>query len=330
MNGEKSPLISIIVPSFNEEKNIRRCLDSILNQTFKVFEVICVDDNSTDSTFEIIKEYSVKDSRIKPFKNPGKGVSSARNFGIENSVGDYIGFVDSDDFIQPQMYEFLLRAINENECKVAVCRYEKTSEFIEKSFEYNCRECKSEEFINFYDKDFVAKNELTLTSACMKLIKKDLALKCDKFEKYKIGEDTIYCADLWINAGKIFLVDSPLYCYYTNLESVSYTEVWHEKWFDLIETRFIAYEKFKSLENSLTSSFYLEAGMKLLLSYRFNTKGTQNEKKFKKPIKNYFKKYIGIYLKCADISSKNKLFVFVFYLFPFLYEMFRKMTDNTL
>lgn len=330
MNGEKSPLISIIVPSFNEEKNIRRCLDSILNQTFKNFEVICVDDNSTDSTFEIIKEYSVKDSRIKPFKNPDKGVSSARNFGIENSVGDYIGFVDSDDFIQPQMYEFLFRSINENGCKLAVCRYEKTSEFIEKSFEYSCRECYSEEFINFYDMDFVAKNELTLTSACMKLIKKELALKCDKFEKYKIGEDTIYCADLWINAGKIFLVDSPLYCYYTNLESVSYTEVWHEKWFDLIETRFIAYEKFKDLKNSLTSSFYLERGMKLLLSYRFNIKGTENENKFKKPIKNYFKKYIKIYLKCADISFKNKLFVFVFFLFPFLYEMFRKMTDNTL
>ena len=330
MNGEKSPLISIIVPSFNEEKNISRCLDSILNQTLNDFEVICVDDNSTDSTFEIIKEYSVKDNRIKAYKNPHKGVSSARNFGISKAEGLYIGFVDSDDFIQPQMYEFLYRAIKENECKLAVCRYEKTSEFIKKSFEYNCRECKSEEFVNFYDMDFVSKNELTLTSACMKLIEKDFLSDCENFKKYKIGEDTIFCADLWIKAGKIFLVDSPLYCYYTNLESVSYTEVWHEKWFDLIETRFIAYEKFKNLKNSVTATFYLERGMKLLLSYRFNTKGTPNEKKFKKPIKNYFKKYIKIYLKCADISFKNKLFVFVFYLFPFLYEMFRKMTDSTL
>lgn len=330
MNIEKNPSISIIVPSFNEEKNIRHCLDSILNQTFKDFEVICVDDNSTDSTFEIIKEYSVKDNRIKPFKNPGKGVSSARNFGIENSNGVYLGFVDSDDFIQPQMYEFLLRAVLENSCKIAVCRYEKTSEFVVKSFEYSCRECQSEEFISFGDMDFVSKNELTLTSACMKLINKDFLSGCEKFKKYKIGEDTIFCADLWTKAGKIFLVDSPLYCYYTNLESVSYTEVWHEKWFDLIETRFIAYGKFKDLNNSLTSSFYLERGMKLLLSYRFNIKGTENENKFKKPIKNYFKKYIKIYLKCSDISSKNKLFVFVFCLFPFLYEIFRKMTDNTL
>lgn len=330
MNGEKSPIISIIVPSFNEEKNIARCLDSILDQTYKNFEVICVDDNSTDSTFDIIKEYSLKDNRIKPFKNPGKGVSSARNFGIENSSGEYLGFVDSDDFIQPQMYEFLTRAIDENRCEIAVCRYEKTSELNKKIFEYNCRECFAEEFVNFYDADFVAKNELTLTSACMKLISRELIKKSEKFLKYKIGEDTIFCADIWTQTDKVFLVDSPLYCYYTNLESVSYTEVWHEKWFDLIETRFIAYEKFRTLKNPLASSFYLERGMKLLLSYRFNIKGTENEKKFKKPIKNYFKKYFKVYLKSSDISIKNKIFVSVFRFFPFLYTAFRKMTDNTL
>ncbi len=330
MNGEKSPIISIIVPSFNEEKNISRCLDSILDQTYKNFEVICVDDNSTDSTFDIIKEYSLKDNRIKPFKNPGKGVSSARNFGIENSSGEYLGFVDSDDFIQPQMYEFLLRAIDENRCEIAVCRYEKTSELNKKFFEYNCRECFAEEFINFYDADFVAKNELTLTSACMKLIRRELIKKSEKFLTYKIGEDTIFCADIWTKTEKVFLVDCPLYCYYTNLESVSYTEVWHEKWFDLIETRFIAYEKFRTLKNLLASSFYLERGIKLLLSYRFNIKGTENEKKFKKPIKNYFKKYFKVYLKSSDISIKNKIFVSVFRFFPFLYTVFRKMTDNTL
>lgn len=330
MNGEKNPVISVIVPSFNEEKHISRCLDSILNQTFTDFEVLCVDDNSTDSTFDIIKEYSLRDSRIKPLKNPGKGVSSARNFGLENSCGDYISFIDSDDFIQPQMYEFLLRAILENNCEMSVCRYEKTSEFISKNFNYNSRECFAEEFVNFYDIDFVSRNELTLTSACMKLIKKDLLKKCEKFLKYRIGEDTIFCADLWTKTDKIFLIDLPLYCYFTNTESVSYTEIWHEKWFDLIETRFIAFEKFKALNNTLTSSFYLEKGMKLLLSYRFNIKGTPSEEKFIKPIKNYFKKYISVYLKCNDISLKNKLFVILFFFFPFLYTAFRKMTDSTL
>lgn len=330
MNGEKNPVISIIVPSFNEEKHIARCLDSILDQTFTDFEVLCVDDNSTDNTFEIIKEYSKKDNRVKPYKNPDKGVSSARNFGIENASGDYIGFVDSDDFIQPQMYEFLLRAVEENNCEMAVCRYEKTSEFISKNFNYSSRECFAEEFISFNDAEFVTKNELSLTGVWSKLFKKDLILKSNKFQNFRIGEDTIFCADLWTKTDKIFLVDLPLYCYFTNTESVSYTEIWHEKWFDLIETRFIAFEKFKALKTSLTSSFYLEKGMKLLLSYRFNIKGTPNEEKFKKPIKNYFKKYISVYLKCSDISLKNKLFVTLFFFFPFLYTAFRKMTDSTL
>lgn len=330
MSGKKKTVISIIVPSFNEEKHISRCLDSILNQTFTDFEILCVDDNSTDSTFDIIKEYSVKDSRVKPLKNPAKGVSSARNFGIENASGDYIGFVDSDDFIQPQMYEFLLKAIQENNCEMSVCRYDKLSEFEEKIFDYNSRECFTEEFIHFSDADFTSKKELSLTGVWTKLINKDLISKCDKFQNFRIGEDTIFCADLWTKTGRIFLVDLPLYCYYTNTESVSYTEVWHEKWFDLIETRFIAFEKFKALKNKFTSSFYLERGMKLLLSYRFNIKGTENEKKFKKPIKNYFKKYIYVYLKCNDISLKNKLFVSLFFIFPFLYEAFRKMTDSTL
>ena len=117
-----APKISIIIPSFNEEKNISRCLDSVLNQTFTDFEVLCVDDGSTDKTYEIIEAYSKKDSRIIPLKNPNKGVSSARNFGIDNSNGEYIGFVDSDDFIQPQMYEFLYRAVTENNCDFSVCR----------------------------------------------------------------------------------------------------------------------------------------------------------------------------------------------------------------
>ena len=117
-----SPKISIIIPSYNEEKNISRCLDSVMNQTFSDFEVLCVDDGSNDKTYDIIKKYSEKDSRIIPMKNPYKGVSSARNFGIENAKGDYIGFVDSDDFIQPQMYEFLYKAVTENNCDFSVCR----------------------------------------------------------------------------------------------------------------------------------------------------------------------------------------------------------------
>ena len=301
-----SPKISIIIPSYNEEKNISRCLDSVMNQTFSDFEVLCVDDGSNDKTYDIIKKYSEKDSRIIPMKNPNKGVSSARNFGIENAKGDYIGFVDSDDFIQPQMYEFLYKAVTENNCEFSVCRYKKTSEFIQKKFEYKTDTFKPENFISL--KKFL--NDI-------------------KFKNYKIGEDTVFNSEIYSKAEKFIFIDAELYIYFNNTKSVSFTELWHEKWFDLLETRFISYDLLKE-KNKILSAFYLERGMKFLLSYRFNLKGSPNENKFKKPIKKYFKKYYMAFMKCENISLKNKISVPIFFLFPFLYNKFRKMTDKTL
>lgn len=322
------PKISIIIPSYNEEKNISRCLESVLNQTFTDFEVLCVDDGSTDKTFDIIKKYSEKDSRIIPLKNPEKGVSSARNFGIDKSKGEYIGFVDSDDFIQPQMYEFLYRALTENNCDFSVCRYEKTSEIKEKTFEYKAENFLPEIFISFTDAEYNLNNELIFSSACTKLISKKFLNKT-RFEKFKIGEDTVFNSELYSKSNNSVFVNSELYTYYVNTESVSFTELWHEKWFDLLETRFISYDLLKS-KNKILSSFYLERGMKCLLSYRFNIKGTENEKKFKKPLKKYFRKYIMSFMKCKNISMKNKLTIPVFFLIPVLYKLFRKMTDKTL
>ena len=322
------PKISIIIPSYNEEKNISRCLESVLNQTFTDFEVLCVDDGSTDKTFDIIKKYSEKDGRIIPLKNPEKGVSSARNFGIDNSKGEYIGFVDSDDFIQPQMYEFLYRALTENNCDFSVCRYGKTSEIKEKTFEYKVENFSPENFISFTDSDFTLNNELIFSSACTKLISKKFLNKT-RFKKFKIGEDTVFNSELYSKSNNSVFVNSELYTYYVNTESVSFTELWHEKWFDLLETRFISYDLLNR-KNEVLSSFYLERGMKFLLSYRFNLKDSPNEKNFKKPLKKYFRKYIMSFMKCKNISMKNKLTIPVFFLIPPLYKLLRKMTDKTL
>lgn len=323
-----SPIISIIIPSYNEEKNISRCLDSILNQTFSDFEVLCVDDGSNDNTFDIIKEYSKKDNRIIPMKNPGKGVSSARNFGIDNANGNYIGFVDSDDFIQPQMYEFLYRAIIENKCDFSVCRYKKTNELIKKIFEYKTEKFIPENFVSFNDSEFTINNELVFSAIWTKLISKEF-LKNIKFNNFRIGEDTVFNSQLCSKDYKAIFVDAELYNYYINTQSVSFTELWHEKWFDLLETRFISYDLLKN-KNKLLAAFYLERGMKFLLSYRFNLKGSPNENKFKNPIKNYFKKYYMPFMKCENISLKNKISVPIFFLFPFFYNKFRKLTDKTL
>lgn len=317
------PEISIIVPAFNEEKNISRCLDSILNQTFSDFEIICVDDNSTDKTYDIICEYSEKDSRVKAFKDPGKGVSSARNFGLDNANGNYIAFVDSDDFIQPQMYEYLYKAVKENDCEMSVCGYERVKEFEEKKFEYNCRECTCDEFISFSDTNYVIDNEMKVSSVCMKLIKKDI-INSLRFENYALGEDTVFCSNLWVRANKVFFVDLPLYCYFINSESVTHISYHEKKRIDLIKTRLIAYENYLNYKNKNIAHFFLEKGISQINYYRFFSKGTETEKFYKCETKKFHKKYIKDFLKSDFINSKTKMFYLFFYYCPLLYKYYRK------
>lgn len=117
------PLISIVVPVYKVEKYLRKCVESILAQTYTKIEVILVDDGSADNSPAICDEYACKDSRVKVIHKKNSGVSDARNEGLNVARGDYIGFVDSDDWIEPRMYEVLLDKIRSSDADVAVCDY---------------------------------------------------------------------------------------------------------------------------------------------------------------------------------------------------------------
>lgn len=115
------PELSIIVPVYKVEKYLPRCIDSILAQTFGDFELILIDDGSPDGCGRICDEYAQKDKRIVVIHQKNMGVSAARNAGLDIARGRYIGFVDSDDWIEPQMYEVMMDAIRENGADMAVC-----------------------------------------------------------------------------------------------------------------------------------------------------------------------------------------------------------------
>ena len=104
------PKVSVIIPVYNTEKYLRRCFDSVVNQTLSDIEIICINDCSTDNSLEILQEYASKDKRIKliDFK-VNKGAAIARNIGIDAATGEYIGFVDSDDFVDLDFYEKLYK-----------------------------------------------------------------------------------------------------------------------------------------------------------------------------------------------------------------------------
>lgn len=115
--------ISIIVPIYKVEIYLRKCVDSIVNQTYKNIEILLIDDGSPDNCGIICDEYAKKDERIKVIHKKNGGLSDARNYGIEASSGDYIMFVDSDDYISKDMCEILLKKALENNADIVSCNF---------------------------------------------------------------------------------------------------------------------------------------------------------------------------------------------------------------
>ena len=119
----KNVKISIIVPVYKVEKYLDKCVNSIVGQTYKNLEIILVDDGSPDNCPAMCDEWAQKDSRIKVIHKKNGGLSSARNAGLDACTGDYIGFVDSDDWIEPDMYEYLLNIGMKNNADVSRCEF---------------------------------------------------------------------------------------------------------------------------------------------------------------------------------------------------------------
>lgn len=117
----ETPLISILVPVYNVEKYLAECIDSITNQTYKNIEIILVDDGSTDNSGAMCDEYAKKDSRIKVIHQENQGLATVRNVSVAAATGDYIGFVDSDDFVSHDMYEGLISVAENKNADIIVC-----------------------------------------------------------------------------------------------------------------------------------------------------------------------------------------------------------------
>ena len=117
------PKVSVIIPVYNVEKYLRECLDSVVNQTLKDIEIICVDDGSTDNSLEILNEYAQKDNRIQIFTQENQGAGAARNKGLEIAKGEYLYFLDSDDYIDYHCLESLYKSAFENNADIAMCKH---------------------------------------------------------------------------------------------------------------------------------------------------------------------------------------------------------------
>ena len=181
--------ISVIVPIYNVEQYLRKCIDSIINQTYKNLEIILVDDESPDNCGQICDDYAKKDTRIKVIHKKNGGLSDARNEGIKKATGKYLSFIDSDDYIEENMIGNLYKSIIENDSDISTC-----AKIIEYSNKKIIKNNKSNFCINNNEamKRMLTFDEID-TSACDKLFKKDLFLNI-KFPVGRYYEDmgTIY------------------------------------------------------------------------------------------------------------------------------------------
>lgn len=153
------PLVSVIIPIYNQEKYLRECLDSICNQSLPNIEIICVNDGSTDKSSEILENYVKQDSRIRILSQKNQGAGAARNLGMKVAKGEYLSFLDSDDIFEPLMLETMVRAIEKDNADVLVCRSDRfdTNTGIRESMPWSIRKDLLPNFIPFNSAD-VKKN----------------------------------------------------------------------------------------------------------------------------------------------------------------------------
>lgn len=220
------PQISIIIPVFNTEAYLEKCLDSVINQTYQDYEIIIVDDGSTDTSPEIIAKYAqnYKD-KIFVYRKKNEGVSIARNYGIEKSRGRFITFVDSDDYIDKNMLKEMIEKASENDFDMVICNLL----YIYPNKEIIGRSGISSDLL---DKNQIRENMINILPAmCGKLIKRDL-YKNVNFKPNIWFEDVESYFRMYPNLNKIGIVNSNLYFYPQRSSSITYT--YNEKLYDIV------------------------------------------------------------------------------------------------
>lgn len=211
-------LISVIIPAYNVEKYIDRCMETVVGQTYKNLEIILVDDGATDSTPALCDNWAKKDSRINVIHKDNGGLSNARNVGLEHATGDYIAFIDSDDWIELDMYEYLLNLIKSYGVEVAFC------DFVRKKSKSKISN-KREQVVIRKDRDLdryfyrIDGGKSSYAVWCG-LYKAD-AIKGIKFIEKEINEDVLFRYEVYKNVRSIVFSNQCKYNYFVNSEGIT-------------------------------------------------------------------------------------------------------------
>lgn len=223
-------LISVIVPVYNVEQYLEKCVDSIINQTYKNLEIILIDDGSTDSSGQLCDHLAQKDSRIVVYHKENGGVSSARNLGLDKAQGDYIGFIDSDDYIDPDMYEFLYNDLKKYNVDISMCDL------------YHVYANKKDEQVDVIERyiinasdaiNLVLNGKFSAVTPGNKLYKKNLFYEVRYDLNISVAEDALMIIKLLGKSGLLSISTEKKYYYYHRSNSLT-TSPFSEKTLDVI------------------------------------------------------------------------------------------------
>lgn len=284
------PLLSVIIPVYNSEKTIIKCLNSVVTQTLEEIEIIIINDGSTDETLSLIMDCAKSDSRIKVINNKNQGQGLSRNEGLRLAQGEYVTFIDSDDWIEPEMFEIMLDCAQKTGVDVVQCEFLQVYEnnkkpqkscIVEnlKSNKVKVSESNIYKLVDYKESVIMALSNF----AWGRIYKKDFIIKNKiEFSSGFIGEDKAFSIECKILANGIACINKPLYNYYIRSNSSSSKSIDAIAIMDSIRYVLDKHQLF----NELKESFYKYANY---LCYKQYKKSSWDEKRI---LKSKFKDYL--------------------------------------
>lgn len=327
MRTNELPLISVIVPIYNVETYLPQCINSILESTYTNLEVILVDDGSTDNSNQICDEFKAKDSRCKVIHQINSGLSAARNMGLKEAKGEYISFIDGDDYISPIMLETLYQAIIKDDYSFSMVYGKQVYKHLIQTISYDTNTTfehltiyQHELFQNLYGR---GNDEVQYQVVWNKLYKAN-TLKDLFFEKTGT-EDTEYNNRVYLRTSKAILVKKELYFWVQRPSSIIHQPI-NDNFIDRMNSYFLC---FKHIPSDMLSyqAFCLEKMYKTIINVRYHARHTIYKKSAYTICKTIKSKTISSFLKNKEIELHRKLGLLLFYYIPSSYTFFMKAIE---
>lgn len=309
--------VSVIVPVYNVEKYLDKCIKSIINQSYKDIEIILVDDGSTDSSPKICDDYAKNDKRIKVIHKENGGLSSARNAGIEIASGDLLSFIDSDDSIEPDLYEKVFSYYNDNDIVVfGIERDYPNGKIIKTGFD------KVEEIDNITALIYLNNNDAVDLSSCNKIFNKKLFDNV-RFPINKKCEDYYIMYRIFDAAQSVLLIPFIGYHYFQREGSISRSVV-NLDYIYASQSQIDYFTEKHSDYLYIARSNFAIANMNL---YVFIVRNRLKESKIKKQLLSNSRKYIKDVVKNHYLKRTRKIKLLSFVFCPHLYSILVKLKN---